>query len=168
MTKNRTVLIGLILSLFAGCSQEGFGGPPLKEGIYVGVSSCRTSGTFVPTTFGTRNETVVISENGLPMIDGIELSEGQVLTINAIGLSAVGIVDSVTESTNGVQIRGEGLIEVDLGQGQVGFVSILQNVSYRSAGLGTITFTDTTVLTESTTQGLSTVNIECSADLSRS
>ena len=117
-----TLLLGGLLSLGQGCGNlpSSESQPALAPGIYTGVGSgtvvVRTTGSSSEESFGDMTS-IQIGENGLPIVGGSELVDGDVLSVVAGGMVFVTTIRSVTPSLNGVVVQFQLLVLVDTPEG---------------------------------------------------
>lgn len=107
----RRILMVLLLAA-CGCSDggagiAGFGAPPLTPGIYTGQQSCTLSATDQPTVNNLNIESLIISENGIPLIEGDEAREGGRYSFVVGGVLWEGFITDVILAPNGVEVRAD-------------------------------------------------------------
>lgn len=114
------IIIPLLVVMLSGC-----GNTPtlnstvtgLRPGIYTGDIVCEgtiteATGTvpFQDVYFGQR----VIGESGLPVESGLEVREGNMMELEFGGITATGVVDTVTVTPNGVVVDSSGSFVSDV------------------------------------------------------
>jgi hypothetical protein len=104
----------LLIAAFPGCGNTptlNSTATGLNPGIYTGDIVCE--GTITEATGTVPFQDVyagrrVIGESGLPVQDGVEVREGDVVELEFGGLTASGVIDAVTVTANGVVVDSSG------------------------------------------------------------
>lgn len=150
------------------------GGSPLRSGltrgIYVGILTSEVDlAASQQGDFFEKDEfswVVEISENGIPIIDGIEVSRGDFFTVEGLGLYSEQTVTSVSSSNDGIVIRYDVDAILDTGDTIVDLAGA-QLETYRIIGARQLNLTRTFSLTGFANGEFITMNLDAYGVLSR-